>query len=199
MVGVRGFAVDIQGDPRFLKSLERRTVCRRCVLVATTADAVALIRQLSIAILAVVALAGAQPSAEGLTAQTALKQAKQVEKPYKEGRYADAPAPAERAPVVRENTDRDPLRLAAPPASQPSAVIVAALGYGPLPAAGRVGVPFGPSPDAFAKATSLQEYVCTVTMIGKNAALTGPALMHIATHEFYAQDLRPPLCRAGYA
>jgi len=97
-------------------------------------------------------------------------------------------------------TGRDLLRFATPHRPQSSAVIVAGPDYGPLPSPGGPGVvSFMPLAGAVAEATDLQPYFPTAPLTGGKAtksalaALTGPAMLHIATHGFYARDPGPRL------
>jgi CHAT domain-containing protein/tetratricopeptide (TPR) repeat protein len=90
---------------------------------------------------------------------------------------------------------RDLLRLAPPQQPRSSAVIVAGPDYGPLPAPhARVAISFVPLAGAAAEATDLRGYFPTAPVTGGNAtkaalaALTGPAILHIATHGFYARS-----------
>jgi CHAT domain-containing protein/Tfp pilus assembly protein PilF len=92
-------------------------------------------------------------------------------------------------------TGRDLLRLAAKNAPRSSAVLVADPDYGPLPTPGVPGtVSFAPLAGALAEATELRTYFPTMPLTGRKAtkpalaALTGPAMVHIATHGFYARD-----------
>jgi len=87
---------------------------------------------------------------------------------------------------------RDLLRLTARRAPRSPAVIVAAPEYGPPPAAGQPGVSFAPLPGARAEAEDLQGYFSGAPLTGRMAtpsalaALSGPAMIHIATHGFAA-------------
>jgi CHAT domain-containing protein/tetratricopeptide (TPR) repeat protein len=95
-------------------------------------------------------------------------------------------------------TGRDLLRFAAPPPRSPS-VLVAGPDYGPLPTPPSA-VSFAPLDGALAEAADLEKYFRAPPLTGEKAtktalkALTGPALLHIATHGFYAQTRgpRPP-------
>ena len=97
-------------------------------------------------------------------------------------------------------TGRDLLRLAAPHAPRSPAVIVAAPDFGPLPsAASSSAASFAPLPGALAEATDLQKYFPHPPLTGGNAtkqalsALTGPAILHVATHGFYTRaPVTPP-------
>jgi len=97
-------------------------------------------------------------------------------------------------------TGRDLLRLAAPHAPRSPAVIVAAPDFGPLPpAASSSAASFAPLPGALAEATDLQKYFPNPPLTGGKAtkqalsALTGPAILHVATHGFYTRaPITPP-------
>jgi CHAT domain-containing protein len=97
-------------------------------------------------------------------------------------------------------TGRDLLRLAAPHAPRSPAVIVAAPEFGPLPsAASSSAASFAPLPGALAEATDLQSYFPHPPLTGGKAtkqalsALTGPAILHVATHGFYTRaPITPP-------
>jgi CHAT domain-containing protein len=95
-------------------------------------------------------------------------------------------------------TGRDLLRLVAPQSPRSPAVIVAGPDYGPLPSSAVPGTrSFAPLAGALAEATDLQKYFPTTPVTGEKAtkralaALTGPAILHIATHGFYARDPGP--------
>jgi CHAT domain-containing protein len=90
------------------------------------------------------------------------------------------------------SSGRDLLRLALPQRPRSSAVLIAGPDYGP--------VPRSPAPDqltftqlagAATEATSLQRYFPTAAVTDKKATktalatLTGPAMLHVATHGFY--------------
>jgi CHAT domain-containing protein len=92
-------------------------------------------------------------------------------------------------------TGRDLLRLAAPPQPRSSAVVVADPDYGPRSSPAVPGsVSFAPLAGARAEAADLRPYFATTPLLGARAtksalaALTGPAMLHIATHGFYARD-----------
>ena len=92
-------------------------------------------------------------------------------------------------------TGRDLLRLAAPHAPRSPAVLIAGPDYGPLPPPGVPGtVSFAQLAGALAEATELQTYFRETPLTGGKAtksalaALTGPAMLHVATHGFYARD-----------
>jgi CHAT domain-containing protein/Tfp pilus assembly protein PilF len=87
-------------------------------------------------------------------------------------------------------TGRDLLRFAAPPPRSPS-VLVASPDYGPLPSPPSK-VAFAPLTAALAEAADLEKYFRAPALTGDKATktalkeLTGPAMLHIATHGFYA-------------
>jgi CHAT domain-containing protein/tetratricopeptide (TPR) repeat protein len=89
-------------------------------------------------------------------------------------------------------TGRDVLRFAAPPPRSPS-VLVAGPDYGPLPSPPSK-VAFVPLSSALAEAADLEDYFRAPPLTGDKAtksalkALTGPAILHIATHGFYARS-----------
>jgi CHAT domain-containing protein len=91
-------------------------------------------------------------------------------------------------------TGRDLLR-STPPSPRSSAVIVADPDYGPVPkrrAPGTLAV--APLPGTRAEATELRRYFPAAPLTGERATksalatLKGPAMLHIATHGFYARD-----------
>jgi CHAT domain-containing protein/Tfp pilus assembly protein PilF len=93
------------------------------------------------------------------------------------------------------SSGRDLLRLAAHRASRSPAVIVAGPDYGPLPSNPAPGTAaFRPLPGARAEATDLGRYFPTPAVTDKRAtkealaAFIGPAILHVATHGFYARD-----------
>jgi CHAT domain-containing protein/Tfp pilus assembly protein PilF len=101
----------------------------------------------------------------------------------------------ERYVVSYLSSGRDLRRLAAHRASQSPAVIVADPDYGPLPSHAAPGtVAFRPLLGARAEAADLGRYFSTPPVTDKQAtkealaALTGPAILHVATHGFYAWD-----------
>jgi CHAT domain-containing protein len=101
----------------------------------------------------------------------------------------------ERYLVSYLSSGRDLLRLAAHRASRSPAVIVAGPDYGPLPSHPDPGTAaFLPLPSARAEAADLRGYFSAPPMTGKQAtrealaALVGPAILHVATHGFYARD-----------
>jgi CHAT domain-containing protein/tetratricopeptide (TPR) repeat protein len=95
---------------------------------------------------------------------------------------------------------RDLLSLTAPRGPRSAAVIVAGPDYGQPPPRGTAAITsFTPLAGALGEAADLQRYFSTAPVTGKQAtksslsALTGPAMLHIATHGFYAQNRpRPP-------
>jgi CHAT domain-containing protein len=104
-----------------------------------------------------------------------------------QGRYA-----LESYLVSYVSSGRDLLRLALPQRPRSSAVLIAGPDYGPMPRS--------PAPDqltftqlagASAEATDLQRYFPRAAVTGEKAtkaalaALTGPAMLHVATHGFY--------------
>jgi len=110
-----------------------------------------------------------------------------------EGHYA-----LENYLVSYVTTGRDLVRLASPQRSRSSAVIVVAPDYGPLPSPTVAGaVKFLPLAEAAAEATDLRRYFPTAPLTGGGATksalavLTGPAMLHVATHGFFARDPDP--------
>jgi CHAT domain-containing protein/Tfp pilus assembly protein PilF len=106
-----------------------------------------------------------------------------------QGRYA-----LESYLISYVTTGRDLLRLATPRAPRSAAVIIAGPDYGPLPKVRRPGtVAIAPLPGALAEATDLRRYFpgdpLTDGAATKSALaeLQGPAMLHIATHGFYAR------------
>jgi CHAT domain-containing protein/Tfp pilus assembly protein PilF len=97
-------------------------------------------------------------------------------------------------------TGRDLLRYAAPPRARSAAAIFAAPDYGPSPPPPTT-VSFAPLTSALGEAADLGKYFPVPPLTGDKAtksalkALTGPAMLHIATHGFYAQkrSARPSL------
>ncbi|HSS03457.1 MAG TPA: CHAT domain-containing tetratricopeptide repeat protein [Kofleriaceae bacterium] len=90
---------------------------------------------------------------------------------------------------------RDLLRLAAPHAPRSPAVIVASPDYGPPPSSAIPGtVAFAPLPGATAEVDALRRLFPTAPVTGAMAtkralaALTGPAILHVATHGFYRRE-----------
>jgi CHAT domain-containing protein/lipopolysaccharide biosynthesis regulator YciM len=89
-------------------------------------------------------------------------------------------------------TGRDLLRLAAPAQPRSPAVIVAGPDYGAPTAGGAVR--FAPLPDALGEAADLQGYFPAPPLTGDQATksalkqLVAPAMLHVATHGFYARD-----------
>jgi CHAT domain-containing protein/Tfp pilus assembly protein PilF len=101
----------------------------------------------------------------------------------------------ERYLVSYLSSGRDLLRLATHRASRSPATIVAGPDYGPLPLHPAPGtVAFQPLPGARAEAADLGRYFSTPPVTDKQAtkealaALLGPAILHVATHGFYARD-----------
>jgi CHAT domain-containing protein len=101
----------------------------------------------------------------------------------------------ERYLVSYLSSGRDLLRLAAHRPSRSPAVIVADPDYGPLPPHPAAGsMTFRPLPGVRAEASELGRYFSTAPVTNKQAtkealaALRGPAILHVATHGFYAQD-----------
>jgi CHAT domain-containing protein len=93
------------------------------------------------------------------------------------------------------SSGRDLLRLATHRASRSPAVIVADPDYGPLPPHPVLGtMVFRPLPGIRAEEAELGRYFSTPPMTDKHAtkealaALVGPAILHVATHGFYARD-----------
>jgi len=106
------------------------------------------------------------------------------------GRYA-----LENYLISYVTTGRDLLRAATPRAPRSAAVIIAGPDYGPLPKMRRPGtVAVTPLPGALAEAADLQRYFPGDPVTGGKATksalatLSGPAVLHIATHGFYARD-----------
>jgi CHAT domain-containing protein/tetratricopeptide (TPR) repeat protein len=95
-------------------------------------------------------------------------------------------------------TGRDLLRLAVPAGLGPrsAATLVAAPNYGP-PAAGPGAWSFPPLANALAEASDLRSYFTRPPLTGDKASksalrdLTGPAILHVATHGFYARAGAP--------
>ncbi len=92
-------------------------------------------------------------------------------------------------------TGRDLLHFTIPHRSRSSAVIMAGPDYGPMPQPGKSATAwFAPLARARAEATALQRYFPTPPVTGEKAtksalaALTGPAMLHMATYGFYARD-----------
>jgi CHAT domain-containing protein len=90
------------------------------------------------------------------------------------------------------SSGRDLLRLALPQRSRSSAVLIAGPDYGPMPRSpGSEQLTFPPLAGAAAEATDLQRYFPTAAVTDKKATktalatLTGPAMLHVATHGFY--------------
>jgi CHAT domain-containing protein len=90
------------------------------------------------------------------------------------------------------SSGRDLLRLALPQRARSSAVLIAGPDYGPVPrSSGPDQLTFPQLAGAAAEATDLQRYFPTAAVTGKKATkaalarLSGPAILHIATHGFY--------------
>lgn len=89
-------------------------------------------------------------------------------------------------------TGRDLLRLAASREPRSAGVIVAGPDYGPPPPQSSK-VSFPPLAEALGEAADLEPYFATTPLTGDKATktalktLTGPAILHIATHGFYAR------------
>jgi CHAT domain-containing protein/Tfp pilus assembly protein PilF len=101
----------------------------------------------------------------------------------------------ERYLVSYLTSGRDLLRLAAHRAPRSLALIVAGPDYGPLPSHPAPGtVAFLPLPGARGEAADLGRYFSMSPMTDQQAtkaalaALIGPAILHVATHGFYARD-----------
>ena len=95
-------------------------------------------------------------------------------------------------------TGRDLLRAATPRAPRSPAVIIAGPDYGPLPKLRRPGaLAVAALPGALGEAADLQRYFAAAPLTGRNATksalatLSGPAILHIATHGFYARGPAP--------
>jgi CHAT domain-containing protein len=104
--------------------------------------------------------------------------------------------------VSHVTTGRDLLRFATPHDPRSSGVIMAAPDYGPSSSSQAADtLSFAPLAGALAEATDLQQYFSTPPLTGREAtksalaALTGPAMLHVATHGFYTRDpgARPTL------
>jgi len=107
-----------------------------------------------------------------------------------DGRYA-----LERYLVSYVTTGRDLLRFTVPHIARSDSAIVAAPDYGPLPIERTPGAAsFKPLPGALEEAADLRKYFPTTPLTGDKAtkaalaALTGPAMLHVSTHGFYARD-----------
>jgi len=90
------------------------------------------------------------------------------------------------------SSGRDLLRLALPQPPRSSAVLIAGPDYGPVPRSpGPDQLTFTQLTGAAAEATDLQRYFPTAAVTDKKATkaalamLTGPAMLHVATHGFY--------------
>src|SRR5262249_26250822 len=98
----------------------------------------------------------------------------------------------ERYRVSYVSSGRDLVRFASPQRPRSSAVLIAGPDYGPLPSSPTTStLSFAPLEGATAEATDLRRYFAITPVTGANAtkaaptALTGPAVLHIATHGFY--------------
>jgi len=106
-----------------------------------------------------------------------------------EGHYA-----LDRYLVSYVTSGRDLLRFTVPHTARSPAVIIAGPDYGPVPTAHKpTAVSFAPLAGTLAEATDLQRYFPTPLTGDKAtkaalAALVAPAMLHIATHGFYARD-----------
>jgi CHAT domain-containing protein/tetratricopeptide (TPR) repeat protein len=117
-----------------------------------------------------------------------------------DGRYA-----LERYVVSYVATGRDLLRLAEPGSRvkpRSAGVIFAAPDYGP-PSVPSIAS-FPPLAEALGEAVDLEKYFATPPLTGDKAtkaalkAMAGPAVLHIATHGFYARDRGPrPMAAPG--
>jgi CHAT domain-containing protein len=90
------------------------------------------------------------------------------------------------------SSGRDLLRLALPQRPRSSSVLIAGPDYGPVPRSPALGtLTFTQLAGAAAEATDLQRYFPTAAVTDKKATkaalatLTGPAMLHVATHGFY--------------
>jgi CHAT domain-containing protein len=90
------------------------------------------------------------------------------------------------------SSGRDLMRLALPQRPRSPAVLIAGPDYGPVPRSPAPGTrTFPPLAGGAAEATDLQRYFPTAAVTGKKATkaalatLTGPAMLHVATHGFY--------------
>jgi CHAT domain-containing protein len=94
-------------------------------------------------------------------------------------------------------TGRDLLRLEVSPraTARSAGTIIAAPDYGPSPSARGVAS-FPPLAGTLGEAADLRHYFAAPPLTGANAtksalkSLTGPAILHIATHGFYARERR---------
>jgi CHAT domain-containing protein len=108
--------------------------------------------------------------------------------------------PTHRYLVSYVTTGRDLLRLATPHQPRSASVIIAGPDYGPLPPPGTAR--FEPLAGALAEATDLRSYFSAPPVMGGKAtkaalaALTGPAMLHVATHGFYARNAGPAATHA---
>jgi CHAT domain-containing protein len=101
---------------------------------------------------------------------------------------------------------RDLLRFAAPRAPRSPAVIVASPDYGPLPSRAVPGtISFAPLAGAAAEVDQLRQFFPAAPVTGAAAtkhalaALVGPAILHVATHGFYARDAAATIARPAPA
>jgi CHAT domain-containing protein/Tfp pilus assembly protein PilF len=97
---------------------------------------------------------------------------------------------------------RDLVRLASPRAPRSPAVIVASPDYGPSPSRTASGtISFAPLAGAAAEVDQLRPFFPAAPVTGAAAtkralaALVGPAILHVATHGFYARDAAAMLAR----
>jgi CHAT domain-containing protein/tetratricopeptide (TPR) repeat protein len=95
--------------------------------------------------------------------------------------------------ISHVTSGRDLLSPGAPRPSRATSVIVAGPDYGPAPPQGRPGNAFPPLAGALGEAADLERYFPTALTGGDATrtaltALTAPAMLHIATHTFYARN-----------
>jgi CHAT domain-containing protein len=88
-------------------------------------------------------------------------------------------------------TGRDLLRLAVPHELRSAGMVLAGPDYGPLPSSSKIA--FAPLTEALGEAADLERYFSTPPLTGEKATkaalkqLAGPAILHVATHGFYAR------------